>query len=78
MKLTTIGETGEIFFLNDKVVSTWFTSKTRQLFDVNGKCYIYKMDSNKLYEIPFNKAITIMAGVDEYMSYEPVIHNIKN
>ena len=60
----TYGQIDMVWKLNDKIVSTAFNSITRQLFDVEGNCYVYFKDTVKLIKISFDKYITLLLKLD--------------
>jgi len=49
-----------IFSLNGNIVSSSFESETRQLLDVDGKCYVYYKDTQVLYRIKFDTYINLL------------------
>ena len=58
MKLSIIE--GEVIMLNNNIVASSFDSKTRQLFDIEGICYVYYKDENTLYTISFDTYIKLL------------------
>lgn len=66
MKLTYCSErNNQVLLLNDELVNSTFCSNTRQLFDVNGDCYIYYTDEQKLHKVSFDSYILLLLKLNK-------------